>query len=69
MEIVRLFAVHLLIGAALAGAVAGWVVVRWAVQSLWHRARAPHWFSRPLKVAQPKMLRGLGRDLVLQSAD
>ena len=69
MEIVRLVVVHLLIGATISGTVAGWVVARWATMQFWSRARPPRMFSRRPKVAEAKIVRGLARDLLLQSAD
>jgi hypothetical protein len=69
MEIVRLVAVHLLVGCAIVAAVAAWVVARWAALQFRGRSRWPGKLSALPKVAQAKIVRGLARDLLLQSAD
>ena len=69
MEIIRLVAVHLLIGSAIVAAVAAWVVGRWAALQFRDRITRPRLLSRLPKVAQAKIVRGIGRDLLLQSVD
>jgi hypothetical protein len=69
MEIIRLIALHFVLGVTLIAGLAAWVAARWAALQLWSWIRRPPLVLSFPKTASSKPFRLPVRDLVLQSAD